>query len=188
MGKTTVARAIAADLHAACVGIDDHIPRDVATASPFHDDAVWNSEPPALLAALRTHTALLAPIVTDLIADARSRHVVIEGEGIEPRLAAPMASDDLRAVFVIEDSVDRLRATLHARDSPGGHRYRELPDAAQRAIATMNADYGRWICAEAEAARLPPVSAQPWSTLAARVATAISGRSGGRSVPFADGA
>ncbi len=75
----------------------------------------------------------------------------------------------VRAVFVVEESVDQLRATLAVRDSPGGCRYRRLPDVSQRAVATMNADYARWIRVDAEANRQPWIASQPWSTLAARV-------------------
>ena len=174
VGKTTAARSVAATLGADCVSIDDCIPVAVAAASPFRDTAIWDSEPDDLLAALRAHTAALAPTVRELVerASGSDDNVVIEGEGIEPQLTTGWDEFDIRAVFVVEASAQRIRATLAARDSPGGGRYRELPDAAQHAIASMNAGYGEWVRAEADAMRQPWVLSQPWSTLAARMLAA----------------
>ena len=174
VGKTTAARSVAATLGADCVSIDDCIPVGLRASNRFHDDAIWDSDPDVLLGALRAHTAALASTVRELVEHARvsDATVVIEGEGIEPRLTTGWDEFDIRAVFVVETSVERLRATLAARDSPGARRYRELPDAAQHVIASMNAGYGEFIRAEAEATQHAWVSSQPWSTLAARVLAA----------------
>ena len=171
VGKTTAARDVARRLGAADVSIDDHIPAELATSSPFRDEMIWNLEREDLLAALRAQTAQLWPVVSRLVDEvmASDRAVIIEGQGIEPRIGADRTNSVVRSVFVVEESVDQLRATLAARDSAGGVRYRGLPEDAQRAVAIMNADYAQWIRAEAESNRQPWISSQPWSTLAARV-------------------
>ncbi len=171
VGKTTAARSVAAALGATYISIDDWIPPGISGSSPFHDDRIWSSDPDELVTALRAHTGALAPTVRERVEHARARRetVVIEGEGIEPRFATRLGGDDVHAVFVVEGSVERIRATLQQRDSPGGRHYCELPSAAQHAIARMNVDYGRWIRAEAEALQLAWVSSQPWSTLVTRI-------------------
>lgn len=171
VGKTTAARSVAAALGAPCISIDDWIPPSVAGSSAFDDDRIWNSDPDELVAALRAQTGALAPTVRELVerARARGRTVVIEGEGVEPRVATRLGGDDVHAVFVVESSAQRIRATLQQRDSPGGRHYCELPDVARHAIARMNVDYGRWIRAEAEALHLAWVPSQPWSTLITRI-------------------
>ena len=175
VGKTTAARSVAAALGVDCVSLDDCVPPRVRASSPFHDDAIWDSDPGVLLDALRAHTAALAPTVRELVDRERVRgDAVVEGEGIEPRLVTGWTHFDVRAVFVVETSVQRLRATLTARDSPGGRRYCELPEAAQHAIASMNCGYGQWIRAEAGGLAEAWVSSQPWSTLVARILAATN--------------
>ena len=102
MGKTTAARCFVELIGGHHLSLGDEVPDDVEVTSPFRDDDVWQQPRDRLLIGLLGYTARLAPTVRVIIerALATDANVVIDGEGIEPRLVAECG--DVRSVFVIE--------------------------------------------------------------------------------------
>jgi 2-phosphoglycerate kinase len=117
----------------------------------------------------------LAAVVDGALAD--GRRLVVEGEALDPRLAARYSRDArVRPLFVVELDRERLARTLRGR-SPS---FTSLPLAEQSSVARTNALYCQWLTAECRERSLPWIASQPWDTLGDRAKRVLeSPRPGG---------
>lgn len=171
VGKTTLARALARRLDGEHVQVDDlrrnvDDPRAHFLAQTRHP---WRLEPSALCLALQRAAEAMRPLLGRVLdaALANGRGLVLEGEGLDPWLAARYSSEPrVCALFVVELDVKRLASTLHARSLS----FRRLPAAEQVTVARTGALYGAWLKGESRERGLPCLPSQPWATLRERAA------------------
>jgi 2-phosphoglycerate kinase len=121
---------------------------------------------PALEMVVAYHLATAAP-------------VILEGDIVLPRLASrrylpfgpPGAG--VRAVYVVEPDEEKI----HERSLHRGRGYHALGPEEQRAESERQRLHGEWLRAEAEAAGLPVLAPEPWSTLPDRILAAVAPQS-----------
>jgi hypothetical protein len=167
-GKTTLSAALADRL-----GIDDVVHLD--DVRPDHPDVafldrtegIWTLPIPSLLDAVLRACRAVHPVITELV-ETRT-DVIIEGEGVEPSLAAGFES--VRVGYVIETDGAALERTF--LDRPSSAAFLALSDAERAGVVGMNRVYGEWLQGEAERLGQPWVPAQPWDTLPERFLAAI---------------
>jgi hypothetical protein len=169
VGKSTLAMQLSRHLSVdRVVHVDDFRGPSFIDSTPN----VWSRPADWLHDALIVETeqvhAVIATEIEALLA--ASATGLIEGEGVEPRLAHRWAPELVRPVYVIEDDTRRLHETF-ARRQPA--RFLALSRAEQDAVVEMNRGYGAWLRAEAESRSQPWVPSQPWPTLAERALAAI---------------
>lgn len=168
-GKTTLARGLAKRLGADHVqvdglrrGVEDPRVRFLAqTPSP------WRLRPSVLCSALRLAAEAMRPVVVEVVDHAvqSARRLVLEGEGLDPSLAARYAGDErVRALFVVEFDRERLARTLLARSAS----FALLSSAEQGAVVATNALYCRWLETGCRRHGLNCLASQPWATLGDR--------------------
>lgn len=172
VGKTTLAATLAArlDVHE-IVHVDDLVPAVERDEGPSFLAAagVWRRPPDWLRDQLVAWTERLHPHIDRAIRPLV--HAIVEGEGIDHRLACRWPPDEVRVVYVIETDADALHRTFASRAS--ADRYLALSDSERHAVVEMNRRYGLWLRAAAETNGQPWVPSQPWSTLADRVLAAV---------------
>jgi hypothetical protein len=164
-GKTTLAAALAARLGLSAIAhVDDLVPVPGPNFIATTPD-VWRQPPVWLCDQLVQWTAGLHPHI-ERTAGALGPRAIVEGEGIDPRLARAW-----RVVYVIETDAARLHRTFTTR--PGSERFCALDPAEQRGVVGMNRRYGLWLRDAAEAAGQPWIASQPWDTAADRALAAL---------------
>lgn len=169
VGKTTLAQELARRVGGEHVQTDD-LRRSVDDPRVrfFSDTRTpWRLDPLTLCGVLQRAAEAMRPRLGAVIdaALARQRRLVLEGEGLDPSLAARYSSD-LRvcALFIVELDGDRLAHTFRAR-SPS---FARLSAAEQATVARTCALYGRSLQTDCRKRRLTCLPAQPWATLADR--------------------
>lgn len=176
VGKTTCAGTLATKLGAARVVHVDDLSRELQDAGDPHvlDTLVnpWQRSPAYLVGALIAWTERLQVPILACISDLAATGGVIEGEGIDPRLAPALAAAGVATVYVIETDADQLRETFIAR--PSQDRFLGLTRMEQDTVVEMNRRYGGWLRAAADKAGQPWVPCRPWSTLPDRILDAAS--------------
>lgn len=176
VGKTTLAAALLALLGLSeVVHVDDVVPTVEAAEGPSFISStpgVWMRPADWLCAELVRWTARLHPHIHRLVGDVVAcGGGVIEGEGIDPRVARMWDPDVARVVYVIETDPGVLYGTFAGRTS--GSRFLALEPAERDGVVEMNRRYGRWLREAAEAHQHPWVSSQPWETLPERTLAAL---------------
>ncbi|MCD0482539.1 hypothetical protein LO771_09020 [Streptacidiphilus sp. ASG 303] len=173
IGKTSIARALAAAYSMPLVEVDDVVEALLVMTTPEQQPDLhhWRTRPedacgpPGRIAEVQLRTArALAPALAAVAANhvATGTPVVVEGDYLLPSLASP--AGPVRGVVVHEDDEDGLVANYLARE----------PDAGpQRHRARASLAYGRLLAAEAAAAGVPVLSPRPWHDAPARTAAAL---------------
>ena len=111
------------------------------------------------------------PLIIETVEKLAPTGGVLEGEGIDPRLAVGLPAD-MSAVYVIESNPKRLRRTFEARTSRTD--FGSLTSSEQRTVVEMNRLYAQWLRTAADETGQPWVPSQPWRTLPDRILAAIS--------------
>jgi hypothetical protein len=157
------------------VHVDDVVPAVEASDGPnfiASTPGVWTRPADWLCAELVRWTAQLHPHIDHLVADLGDRGGgLIEGQGIEPRLADGGDPEVVRVVYVIETDPGVLHSTFAGRSS--GSRFLALAPAERRGVVEMNRRYGVWLRDAAETRQQPWVSSQPWRNLPERALKAL---------------
>jgi 2-phosphoglycerate kinase len=183
-GKSTVAHKLGRHLAVPVLQADDirlalqraTMPGQIDGLHFFRDpNAIRSADPDDLV----TQLICIGEIVSDAIEAVIAHHVVtrtpiiIEGDGILPKLVTQTACDDaqvagrMRAVFVIEPDEARFKDACENR-WPG---VTESEDAWRwRRLAWK---YGQWLEQEARRLGLPVVASRPFESLVDRVAAAL---------------
>jgi len=173
VGKTTVARHLAASLQCSLVETDRCLPDDPRLNPLAGPLTIWD-EPPAelcerLIAAADAAVPYLMQQAHDLCA--ADTGWIMEGERVHPKLVERLWRGGVaRGVFIVETDAGRLYETLMAR-LPG---FITLPESRRRAVAEVDRLYNVWLVEEASRRNLPCVESQPWPTLADRVLAATT--------------
>jgi 2-phosphoglycerate kinase len=168
VGKTTVARALAARFHATHIETDRSLPADARLRPLDGSDEVWDSDPARLCERLIHAAAAAIPYLLDQITalNEASKHWILEGERVHPQLIEQAArAANTRGVVIIETDAQRLFQTLHERLP----RFHTLLASRQRAVAEVDRLYNLWLSAESARRGVICIASQPWSTLAERV-------------------
>lgn len=176
VGKTRLAATLLTRLGLSeAMHVDDLVPAVEAIEGPSFISStpkVWRRPAGWLCAELVRWTARLHPHIDGLVADLVARGGgVIEGEGIDPRVAKNWAPDVVRVVYVIETDPGVLYGTFAGRSS--GSRFLALEPAERDGVVEMNRRYGHWLREAADAHEHPWVSSQPWETLPERTLEAL---------------
>jgi hypothetical protein len=179
-GKTTCAAELSRLLGLREVVHVDNLSRRLQrdTGPHFLDtlEAPWRQPAPRLTAGLIDWTARLHPLIAGAAGRLAATGGIIEGEGVDPRLAGTWGVAEVRTVYVIELDREALWDTFATRAS--GARFLALSPGEQATVVEMNRLYAAWLRDAAAAAGEPWVWSQPWETLPQRCAEAVSG--GGR--------
>jgi 2-phosphoglycerate kinase len=180
VGKTNVARPIAAHLGMSLTHVDDVYLVLERMTDPVQFPAIheWRLHPDRVLAldvaGMLEHTkevsAIVAQAITPVIADRLESGIrtVFEGDFIQPAFAASETFDGVptggrvRSLFV-HDTLEQFAVNILAREGE------EQP---RRAEITWN--YSEWLRAECERLGVPSISARPWKTATERALDAIS--------------
>ena len=176
VGKTTSAERIAELLGLSkVIHVDDLSKQIQASGEPHPLDTIdqpWRQPPTYLARQLIEWTRWLHPAILEAVEQIATTGGVIEGEGIDPRLAAALASAGVPAVYVIETDPTRLHATFRTRRS--GSQFTALSSDEQDAVVEMNRLYAEWLRSSAVEVGQPCVLSQPWTALPDRILTAVS--------------
>lgn len=178
VSKTTCAADLARSLGGAeVVHVDDLSRRLQSDGCPHFLDPVeapWQQPAESLVVGLIEWTARLHPMIRDAAERLGASGGIMEGEGIDPRIArvGGWGDADVRTVYVIELDRQALWTTFAGRAS--GEPFLALSPREQATVVEMNRGYGEWLRGEAIAAGEPWVWSRPWATLAARMAQAVS--------------
>ena len=179
VGKTSVARPLAARLGADLTRVDDVYIVLERMTDPARYPAVheWRLHPDRVLALddaqMIEHTrsvsevigAAIAPVIADRLESGDGG--VFEGDFIQPSFAASTSFDGVRAdgrvrsVF-LHDTQDGFAANLTAREGE-----------EQRGRARISWNYSEWLRAECERLGVPAIPARPWETAVDRALAAI---------------
>ncbi|MFJ9677806.1 hypothetical protein ACIRP2_07095 [Streptomyces sp. NPDC101194] len=126
---------------------------------------------PAVLGVVRNRLTVDVPALVegDYLTPAAAVEAIREGRAAGRRV---------RAVFLHEESADRITANYAAREPECGE---------QTHRARVSAAYSRWLGDQASLHALPVVACRPWDTLAARIGRVLSveGERQGECGPFA---
>ena len=169
VGKTTLAQALATRVHGDRLSVDD-LRRSVDDARVrffSETEDPWRLDPPTLCLVLRRAAEAMRPLLGRVVetALADGRGLVLEGEALDPRLAARYSSDPrVPALFVIELDSERLMQTFHRRSPSLGR----LPPAERATVARTCVLYAGWLKREGQRRGLPCLPSQPWATLTDR--------------------
>ena len=127
----------------------------------------WRSDPPTLCLVLRRAADAMRPLLGRVVdaALAGGRRLVLEGEALDPLLAARYSSDPrVFPLFVIDLEGERLIQTFHRRSAS----FPRLPPAERATVALTCVLYARWLQCEARRRGLPCLPSQAWATLTDR--------------------
>jgi 2-phosphoglycerate kinase len=182
VGKTNVARPIAAHLGMNLTQVDDVYLVLERMTDPERFPAVheWRLHPERVLAldaaGMLEHTrevsAIVAQATTPVIADRLESGIrsVFEGDFIQPAFAISETFDGVpaagrvRSVFVY-DTLDQFAVNLAAREGEDQQR------------ARISWDYSEWLRSECERLGVPSIPARPWETAGERALDAIGASS-----------
>lgn len=171
VGKTTLAADLVRRMDRSHVlHVDDALPAVEAAKGPSFMDSpnVWRRPPELLRDDLVEWTAHLHSHVDDRVSDlVRRGGGVVEGEGIDPRIARTWDPAVIRVVYVVEPDPRVLYRTFAERTT--GHRFLALSSAERDGVVEMNRLYGEWLRAAADAHGQPWVTSRPWTSLPERV-------------------
>lgn len=168
VGKTTVAKALAARLRVTHVEADRSLPADARLRPLDGPIEVWDEAPAELCWRLIAAAEAAIPYLLGQIATlaAAGEGWILEGERVHPELIEQAARDGTaRGVLIIETDALRLFQTLHER-LPG---FKTLRESRQRAVAELDSLYNLWLSEEASRRGVECVASQPWHTLAERL-------------------
>jgi 2-phosphoglycerate kinase len=168
VGKTTSARVIGERLGVPV--LEPELGEPIAPAlDPLSGPVdLWDLPAEVLCARLIAAAEAAIPRIRAQL-DACHTGAIIEGERVHPALIETMErTGRARGVLIIETDAARLHATLIGRS----RRFGELCSARQWRVAETDAQYGRWLRAEAVRRGLSIVDSQPFATLADRILTA----------------
>ncbi len=175
VGKTTVAAHLAEILGGSpIIHVDDLVQQaEPEGFPPFLHSTVnpWQQPGAALATKLIEWTARLHPVIIDAAEALHRDGLVIEGEGLDPRLIQQW-SQSVSVVYVIEDDRDVLWQTF-ATGRPSSGRFCALGASEQSAVVEMNLCYGHWLREAAQDAGQPWVPSRPWPSLARRCTSAL---------------
>lgn len=200
VGKSRVARRIARRHGASVLQVDDirlalqrvTTPAEQPALHYFLGDfAIARQSVDEMLRGYVGVAEALAPALEIILAHhlsaPRPDRLVIEGDGILPRLAALksipggapngsdlLTADRLRGVVVYEPEPWAILANMRAR----GRGIDVAPPKEQEAWARASWRYGLWLRDEALRAGVPALPARPYATLVARVLAAVTSQGG----------
>ena len=179
VGKTTVARALAARLGMDLTHVDDFqiVLEQMTDPERFPAVHEWRLHPERVLAlddeGMIEHTRqvseVVAQAVAPVIADRLHEHVrsVFEGDFLQPGFAASAAFGGVPAegrvagVFLF-DTLEQFAENIRAREGE---------DQPRRAEISWN--YSEWLRQECERHGVPSIPARPWETAVDRAVEAI---------------
>jgi 2-phosphoglycerate kinase len=181
-GKTRTAELVAGRFGIPWLQVDDfRLALQRATTADQHpalhyflaEEPLWARPEEELVEALKEIARLMSAALEIVIAHHLSlgQPVVIEGDALDPRMAAGThfagheAAGLVRSVVLVEPHEDAVLAAMEAR-GPRGGTGDEATLPAQARVAWL---YGQWLQGEALRLGLPVVSARPYERLAARV-------------------
>nr|BFD87446.1 hypothetical protein StreXyl84_68470 [Streptomyces sp. Xyl84] len=175
MGKTGVGRALARRYGIPLVEVDDIVEALLAVTLPRHLPEVhfWRTHPDAAHQAPESvveQQIAIARTLAPAVAAVTANHVdtgtpvVLEGDYVLPVPASP--GGPVRTVFLHEDDEAQVAANYLCREPETG---------PQRHRARVSVLYGRWLAAQARAARVPVIAPRPWANLTDRVIAAAEG-------------
>lgn len=181
VGKTTAAKRISIVSGATLLQADDVwmalqgvVERDqLPGLRSFSDREIWRRPTREVVEAMRQTAEIVSRGLENVVGHhlAVADKIVVEGVWITPEFAArrsyagSIAGERRRAVFVLEDDADEVRASMTARGRSVGH----WTDEEWSAMAKLQASYSRWLRGEAKERSLPTVSARPVGHLAERI-------------------
>jgi hypothetical protein len=180
VGKTTVARALAARLGAGWLQLDSIWLALLEAAEPgsarrdlFDVDGAARSGVGDTDELLRRHIAAaeaLEAVLPSVLAFEASAHphLVVDGAWVTPAGAQRLAAHlPVRAAYLCETDPIALRRAMDARRADAHPRpwHDALSDLAWR--------YGRWLAQEAQRCAIPVVDARPFATQGERVRAAL---------------
>jgi hypothetical protein len=175
VGKSTCAEQVADLLGLAEVlHVDDLSKRLQRGGRPHVLDTIeqpWSQPAKYLVEQLVAWTAELHPLILDGIDRLARTGGVIEGEGVDPRLAGDFARAGVSSVYLFESDRASLRATFCSR--PSSPTFLTLSKTEQDAVVEMNYLYGDWLRRAATDAGQPCVPSRPWGSLASRILQAL---------------
>jgi 2-phosphoglycerate kinase len=176
VGKTTCAAGLAAMLGIHdLVHVDDLSSQFQSEGNPHFLDQItnpWRRPPAWLTSELIAWTVGLHPLIVRAVERLGPTGGLIEGEGIDPRLA-DLWQENTAVVYVVEVDPKALWHTFSARSSSSA-RFLSLSLEEQRAVVNMNVGYNRWLAEAASRAGQPCVPARPLRTLAERCADVVT--------------
>jgi hypothetical protein len=182
-GKTRAAEVVARQSGVPWLQADDfRLALQRATSPDAHPalhsfvagEPVWDRSEDELVEALKAVAREVSSALEIVIAHHVSTEapVVIEGDGLEPRMAAGThfagvdAGGAVRSVFLVESDEGAVSEAMRTRGTRGGVAHEStLP--VQSRVAWL---YGQWVQSEALRLGLPVVASRPHERLEARLA------------------
>jgi 2-phosphoglycerate kinase len=181
-GKTLAAELVAARFGVPWLQLDDiRLALQHTTTPQQHpelhyflaDRSVWEQPEEELVEALKAVARVTSAALEAVVAHHLSLNqpVVIEGDGILPRMAAGThfagreSAGSVRAIFLVEPREEDVLAAFQAR-GPRGDPVEEPTMRAQARIAWL---YSQWLQEEALTLGLAVVAARPYERVAARL-------------------
>jgi 2-phosphoglycerate kinase len=181
-GKTGAAELVAARFGVPWLQVDDFrltlqrvtTPEDRAALHYFlGDEDVWTRPEDELVEGLKEMAREVSAALEIVVAHHASEGlpVVIEGDGLLPRMAAGThfagheAGGAVRAIYLVEPSEDALVEAFLARGSRGA----PVSEPTLRTQARVAWRYGQWLQEEALTLGLPVVASRPYERLLARL-------------------
>lgn len=184
-GKTTAARMLGLQLGVPWAQVDDVrlVLQRMTTADQhpiLHEILAADADPQTPATTMRDRLIAAGEVVSHALEIVIANHVathaplILEGDGLLPALAArttfaDLPTNNLRAVFVVENDPAALHETMWARDRG----FRALSAAAQARQTEQSWLYGQWLRDQAVLHELPVVAARPWMTLSDRILAAL---------------
>ncbi len=178
VGKTTVAKAMAAHYHAAILPVDAVWVALQAFTSPASHPELYDPTDSELtlptqqlcerhISGAETISRALDPVIEYYRWERWS--AVLEGVWITPAAAARWAHRyaSLRAVFVHEPDVEEVLSAMLTRSR------RQRATSRKQVLSEVCWLHGKWVREQAEAEGLPVVEARPHETLAERVLASL---------------
>lgn len=165
VGKTTLADEIARATGAEVIGLDRF--RTGAHETELSDPVTWRTRSAEEISELlRRAGEAFEPVLLALVDDklAAAGRWVIEGERVPPATAAMLASQDVRSLFLVEDSPEHIWENLSRR--PGD--FDLLTARTQQTVVDADHAFGLWIQAEASRLNMPVLRPRPWITILER--------------------
>jgi 2-phosphoglycerate kinase len=198
-GKTHLAKALVRQLGVPFLMVDDiRIALQQATTPKQHPDLhvflkyqpeQWKHAEAIFQDWLRVGNALVKPlrdIMAHHILVESSGRIIIEGDGILPALLKQNTFDEiagfenidlsqqLRAVFLIEDNEEEIMSNLRER----GRGFISASEEFQAAFVRASWQFGQWLVQEAHRNQIPVLKSRPKETIAERLREIISVRGG----------
>jgi 2-phosphoglycerate kinase len=181
-GKTRAAELVAARFGVPWLQLDDiRLALQQATTPEHHSDlhyfrsdaSVWERPEEQLVEGLKAVGRITSAAAEAVVAHHLSQNqpVVIEGDGILPRMAAGThfagreSAGSVRAIFLVEPREEEVLAAFQAR----GPRGDPVDEPTLRTQARVSWLFGQWLQQEALTLGLAVVAARPYERVAARL-------------------